>query len=228
MVIESIAAVTAGLSAINSLFSQAREAQGNLQGVMNGLTSFQDGLQRYEIEKRASLVAPLTPQEALKVAMAKQQVDRYNTELHNMCIMSRDGQKLWDDYQQALADSKERHKAQVKAIIQANKPHKSEHTVVPHPFHDLVTSAAEAPIHRRRVVRVPSLHGFIGIKTSRRHDTRHEHCAALESDDDLERHRDEKQERQPYGRRDPPSPSNSPPFCVLHGLHRLLVLAMRL
>lgn len=124
MVIESIAAVTAGLSAINSLFNQAKEAQGNIQGVMNGLTSFQDGLQRYEIEKRASLVAPLTPQEALKVAMAKQQVDRYNTELHNMCIMSREGQKLWEDYQQALADSKERHKAQVKAIIQANKRRK--------------------------------------------------------------------------------------------------------
>ena len=56
--------------------------------------------------------------------MAKQQIDRYNTELHNMCIMSREGQKLWDDYQQALKESKERHKAQVKAIIQANKRRK--------------------------------------------------------------------------------------------------------
>lgn len=121
MVIESIAAVTAGLSAINSLFNQAKEAKGNIEGIMGGLTSFQDGLQKYEIEKRASLVAPLTPQEAMKVAMAKQQIDRYNTELHNMCIMSREGQKLWDNYQQALKDSRERHKAQVKAIIIARK-----------------------------------------------------------------------------------------------------------
>ena len=121
MVFESIAAVTAGLSAINSLFNQAKEAQGNFQGIMNGLTSFQDGLQRYEIEKRASLVKPLTPQEAMKVAMAKQQIDRYNKELHNMCIMSREGQTLWENYQQALHDSKERHKAQVKAIIVARK-----------------------------------------------------------------------------------------------------------
>ena len=121
MVFESIAAVTAGLSAINSLFNQAKEAQGNFQGIMNGLTGFQDGLQRYEIEKRASLVKPLTPQEAMKVAMAKQQIDRYNKELHNMCIMSREGQQLWDNYQQALHDSKERHKAQVKAIIVARK-----------------------------------------------------------------------------------------------------------
>ena len=112
MVFESIAAVTAGLSAINSLFNQAKEAQGNFQGIMNGLTGFQDGLQKYEIEKRASLVKPLTPQEAMKVAMAKQQIDRYNKELHNMCIMSREGQQLWDNYQQALHDSKERHKAQ--------------------------------------------------------------------------------------------------------------------
>lgn len=121
MVIESIAAVTAGLSAINSLFNQAKEAKGNIEGIMGGLTSFQDGLQKYEIEKRASLVAPLTPQEAMKVAMAKQQIDRYNTELHNMCIMSREGQKLWENYQQALKDSRERHKAQVKAIINAKK-----------------------------------------------------------------------------------------------------------
>lgn len=121
MVIESIAAVTAGLSAINSLFNQAKEAKGNIEGIMGGLTSFQDGLQKYEIEKRASLVAPLTPQEAMKVAMAKQQIDRYNTELHNMCIMSREGQKLWENYQQALKDSRERHKAQVKAIIIARK-----------------------------------------------------------------------------------------------------------
>ena len=101
--------------------SQAKEAQGNVQGIMNGLTSFQDGLQRYEIEKRASLVKPLTPQEAIKVAMAKQQVDRYNKELHNICILSREGQTLWENYQQALADSKERHRAQVKAILQAKK-----------------------------------------------------------------------------------------------------------
>lgn len=121
MVFESIAAITAGLSAINSLMSQAKEAKGNVQGLMGGLTSFQDGLQRYEIEKRASLVAPLTPAEAMKVAMAKQQVDRYNKELHLMCSMSREGQNLWENYQQALADSKERQKAQVKAIIIARK-----------------------------------------------------------------------------------------------------------
>ena len=121
MVFESIAAVTAGLSAINSLFNQVKETQGNFQGVMNGLTSFQDGLQKYEIEKRASLVKPMTPAEAMKVAMAKQQIDRYNKELHLICSMSREGQTLWENYQQALQDSKERHKAQVKAMIIAKK-----------------------------------------------------------------------------------------------------------
>ena len=121
MVFESIAAVTAGLSAINALFNQVKETQGNFQGIMNGLTSFQDGLQKYEIEKRASLVKPMTPAEAMKVAMAKQQIDRYNKELHLICSMSREGQQLWDNYQQALQDSKERHKAQVKAMIIAKK-----------------------------------------------------------------------------------------------------------
>ena len=121
MVFESIAAVTAGLSAINSLFNQVKETQGNFSGVLNGLTSFQDGLQRYEIEKRASLVKPMTPAEAMKVAMAKQQIDRYNKELYNICILSREGQELWDNYQKTLDESKERHKAQVKAMIIAKK-----------------------------------------------------------------------------------------------------------
>ena len=121
MVFESIAAVTAGLSALNSLFNQVKETQGNFQGIMNGLTSFQDGLQRYEIEKRASLVKPMTPAEAMKVAMAKQQIDRYNKELQLICSMSREGQTLWENYQQALQDSRERHKAQVKAMIIAKK-----------------------------------------------------------------------------------------------------------
>jgi hypothetical protein len=121
VVFESIAAVTAGLSALNSLFNQVKETQGNFQGIMNGLTSFQDGLQKYEIEKRASLVKPMTPAEAMKVAMAKQQIDRYNKELHLICSMSREGQTLWENYQQALQDSKERHKAQVKAMIIAKK-----------------------------------------------------------------------------------------------------------
>jgi len=121
VVFESIAAVTAGLSALNSLFNQVKETQGNFQGIMNGLTSFQDGLQRYEIEKRASLVKPMTPAEAMKVAMAKQQIDRYNKELQLICSMSREGQTLWENYQQALQDSRERHKAQVKAMIIAKK-----------------------------------------------------------------------------------------------------------
>ena len=124
MVFESIAAVTAGLSAINSLFNQAKEAQGNFQGIMNGLTSFQDGLQRYEIEKRASLVKPLTPQEALKLSMVKSQMERFHTDLRNMGILSNEHQKFVDEYFRIMAESKAQHEASVRAILEKRKARK--------------------------------------------------------------------------------------------------------
>ena len=87
-------------------------------------TSFLYSEQKLEIEKRESLVQPLTPQEAMKLAMAKRQMERFHEELRNMAVLSREHQKFVDDYFQVIAESKAQHEASVKAVIEKRKQRK--------------------------------------------------------------------------------------------------------
>ena len=88
------------------------------------MTGIQDGLNKLEIEKRESITQPLSPQEAMKLAFAKQSIDRYNEELRLICHMSVEGEKFWQNYQNALKESKERHAASVRAILEKKKARK--------------------------------------------------------------------------------------------------------
>ena len=99
MIFETVAAVTAALSALNGLISQVKETGGNVNSVLDRMTGIQDGMNKLEIEKRESISQPLTPQEAMKLAWAKQSIDRYN-------------------------ESRERHAANIKAILAKKKARK--------------------------------------------------------------------------------------------------------
>ena len=124
MIFETVAAVTAALSALNGLISQVKETGGNVNSVLDRMTGIQDGMNKLEIEKRESISQPLTPQEAMKLALAKQSIDRYNEELRLICHMSNEGEKFWQNYQNALQESRERHAADIKAIIAKKKARK--------------------------------------------------------------------------------------------------------
>jgi len=124
MIFESIAAVTAAISGINSLVSAVKEGNANVNSILDRMTGIQDGMNKLEIEKRESITQPLSPQEAMKLAMAKQSIDRYNEKLKLLCHMSVEGEKFWQNYQNALKESKERHAANVKAIIAKKKARK--------------------------------------------------------------------------------------------------------
>ena len=124
MIFESIAAVTAALSAVNGLIGQVKESGGHIGSVLDRMQAINSGMQKLEIEKRESLVQPLTPQEAMKLAMAKRQMERFHEELRNMAVLSRDHQKFVDDYFQVIAESKAQHEASVKAVIEKRKQRK--------------------------------------------------------------------------------------------------------
>ena len=124
MIFESIAAVTAAISGINSLVSAVKEGNANVNSILDRMTGIQDGMNKLEIEKRESISHPLTPQEAKKLAMAKQSIDRYNEELRLLCHKSVEGEKFWQNYQNALKESRERHAANIKAILAKKKARK--------------------------------------------------------------------------------------------------------
>ena len=124
MVFESIAAITAALGAVNGLINQVKESGGHINSVLDRMQAINSGMQRLEIEKRESLVQPLTPQEALKLSMAKQQVNRFHEELRNMAVLSRDHQQFVDEYFRIMEESRKQHEASVKAIIEKKKARK--------------------------------------------------------------------------------------------------------
>jgi len=124
MIFESIAAVTAAISGINSLVSAVKEGNANVNSILDRMTGIQDGMNKLEIEKRESITQPLSPQEAMKLAFAKQSIDRYNEELRLLCHMSNEGEKFWQNYQNALRESKERHAASIRALLEKKKARK--------------------------------------------------------------------------------------------------------
>ena len=65
MIFESIAAVTAALSAVNGLIGQVKESGGHINTVLDRMQAINSGMQRLEIEKRESMVQPLTPQDEI-------------------------------------------------------------------------------------------------------------------------------------------------------------------
>ena len=124
MIFESIASISAALGAVNGLIGQVKESGGHINSVLDRMQAINSGMQRFEIEKRESLVEPLTPQEALKLSMAKSQMERFHTDLRNMGILSNDHQKFVDEYFRIMAESKAQHEASVKAIIEKKKARK--------------------------------------------------------------------------------------------------------
>tara|TARA_R100001594_G_scaffold5558_1_gene17065 strand:- start:1523 stop:1996 length:474 start_codon:yes stop_codon:yes gene_type:complete len=125
MIFESIAAITAALSAVNGLIGQVKESGGHINTVLDRMQAINSGMQRIEIEKRESMVAPMTPQEAMKLSMAKQQMNRFHDELRNMAILSRDHQKFVDEYFRIMEESRKQHELSVKAIIAKKKARKA-------------------------------------------------------------------------------------------------------
>ena len=124
MIFESIAAITAALSAVNGLIGQVKESGGHINSVLDRMQAINSGMQRFEIEKRESLVQPLTPQEALKLSMVKSQMERFHTDLRNMGILSNEHQKFVDEYFRIMAESKAQHEASVRAILEKRKARK--------------------------------------------------------------------------------------------------------
>ena len=118
MIFESIAAITAALSAVNGLIGQVKESGGHINSVLDRMQAINSGMQKYEIEKRESLVQPLSPQEAMKLAMAKRQMDRFHDDLRTMAVCSRDHHSFVDDYFRVIAWHKAQHEASVKVVIE--------------------------------------------------------------------------------------------------------------
>ena len=88
MIIESVAAASATLSAINQLISKVNEIGQGVQSAMSMIVSFGEALDQFEMDRRQSVFKPLPNQDILKIQMIRRSQARYETELRNLLFGS--------------------------------------------------------------------------------------------------------------------------------------------
>ena len=99
MVIESIAAATATLSALNNLIAQCNETGQGVQQVMGMISDFGEGITEFEAQRRQSTFKPLSQHEILKLQMIKRQYERHWQSVHDLLLVA--DPKLLDDFKAA-------------------------------------------------------------------------------------------------------------------------------
>jgi hypothetical protein len=119
MVIESIAAASATLSAINGLISQVNETGQGVHQVMGMISDFGEGITEFEARRRQSTFKPLTQNEILKLQMLKRQYDRHWQSVHDLLLVA--DPKLLDDFKAAKKQQELDRQAHLKMIARKKK-----------------------------------------------------------------------------------------------------------
>jgi len=123
MVIESIAAATATLSAINGLIAQCNETGQGVHQVMGMISDFGEGITEFEAQRRQSTFKPLTQNEILKLQMIKRQYERHWQSVHDLLLVA--DPKLLDDFKAAKAQQEQDRQEHLRMI--ARKKRAREH-----------------------------------------------------------------------------------------------------
>ena len=107
MIFESIVAITSAVSAINGLFQQVEEGTKNVQTLLGQLGAISSGIDKYEIERRNSITAPLDGESAMRLAAQKARLDRYHENLKLLSSMNSEAARVIDVYFEELEAQKQ-------------------------------------------------------------------------------------------------------------------------
>ena len=119
MVIESIAAASATLSAINGLISQVNETGQGVHQVMGMIRDFGEAITNFEAQRRQSTFKPLSQNEILKLQMIKRQYERHWQSVHDLLLVA--DPKLLDDFKAAKVQQEHDRHAHLKMIASKKK-----------------------------------------------------------------------------------------------------------
>ena len=124
MIFESIVAITSAVSAISGLFEQVESGTKNVQTLLGQLGAISSGIDKYEIERRNSLTAPLDVESAMRLAAQKARLDRYHENLRLLSNMNSEAARVIDVYFEELEAQKQRHRQSVREAIEKQKRRK--------------------------------------------------------------------------------------------------------
>ena len=119
MIIESVAAASAALSAINQLIAKVNETGQGVQSAMSMIASFGEALDQFEMDRRQSVFKPLSNQDILKIQMIRRSQARYETELRNLLLVA--DPQLLEDYDKAIREREYQRKEHNKMLMLKKK-----------------------------------------------------------------------------------------------------------
>ena len=126
MIIDSVAAASAALTAINQLIAKVNETGQGVQSAMSMIASFGEALDQFEMDRRNSVFKPLSNQDILKIQMIRRSQARYETELRNLLLVA--DPQLLEDYDKAIREREHQRKEHHKML--ALKKKKRQHLVL--------------------------------------------------------------------------------------------------
>lgn len=114
MVIESVAAASAALSAINGLIQKANETGNGVQQLMGTISDFGEAITDFEVRRKGSAFRPLSQNELLKLSMIKKSYERHWKSVHDLLAMV--DPEMLESFKQAKAQQEHDRQAHLKMI----------------------------------------------------------------------------------------------------------------
>ena len=119
MIIESVAAASAALTAINQVISKVNETGQGVQSAMSMISSFGEALDQFEVDRRSSVFKPLSNQEILKLQMLRRSQVRYEKDLRQLLLIA--DSQLLEDYDRAIREREEQRKEHNQMLVRKKK-----------------------------------------------------------------------------------------------------------
>tara|TARA_R110002073_G_scaffold207629_2_gene367905 strand:- start:1526 stop:1984 length:459 start_codon:yes stop_codon:yes gene_type:complete len=113
--------ISGAIGALNSLFAEVESGHKNINSLLGTLGSISSGIDKYEIERRSSLTAPLDPDTAMRLIGEKRKLQRYHDNLRLLGNMNAEAGRTIDAYFQELENQKQAHAQNVKSILEKKK-----------------------------------------------------------------------------------------------------------
>ena len=113
--------ISGAIGALNSLFSEVENGTKNITSLLGTLGSISSGIDKYEIERRSSLTAPLDAESAMRLVGEKRKLQRYHDNLKLLGNLDAEAGRTIDAYFQELEVQKKRHAEAVKSLIEKKK-----------------------------------------------------------------------------------------------------------
>jgi|TARA_A100000172_G_C2972861_1_gene86539 hypothetical protein len=119
MIIESVAAASAALTAINQVITKVNETGQGMQSAMSMISSFGEALDQFEMDRRSSVFKPLSNQDILKIQMIRRSQARYEKDLRQLLLIA--DPQLLNDYDKAIREREEQRKQHHNMLIRKKK-----------------------------------------------------------------------------------------------------------